>query len=554
VRKKQKNQKMHKRGAARPMSTLRSEPASGRSPAAGAARGRAETRELLSRATYDQLVNGGGILGTSVTWHAAQCGLRVTMVDAGDFAGATSSASSKLAHGGLRYLQTGAVRLVAENHHERRALARDVAPHLVNPLTFHLPIYKGGPHGVTKLGGGVLAYSMLSAFADGVGHVLSPARAAALNPALRTENLRAVAVYGDHQMNDARVAVMTVRAAVQSGAVVLNHAEVRGLRRTGGRVTGAELTDRLDGTEFGVDARLVVNATGPWVDHLRRMEDPGAAPSIRLSKGAHVVLRRTAPWRAAMATPIDRYRLTFALPWEDHLLLGTTDEAYEGDPADVRATDADVRQILAEAALSVGDRQLSPDLITYAFAGLRVLPGGPGGVESARRETVVSEGRGGMLSVAGGKWTTYRHIGRMVLARLARLPGNPVRAEMEPLSRLPRRVPLPGLANPDAVAHRLLGDREPGVGLGPRTARHLATHYGSLAFEIAGLVRDDPALGELVHPDGPEIWAQVVYARDHEWAETPDDVLRRRTTLTVRGLDTEEVRERVRRLLAVRPN
>ena len=227
-----------------------------------------------------------------------------------------------------------------------------VAPHLANPLTFYLPVYKGGPHGAAKLGAGVFAYSALSAFGDGVGHVISPAKAAQDVPELRTEGLRAVAVYGDDQMNDTRMALMTVRAAVDAGAAVLNHAEVTGLRSPGGRVTGAELRDRIDGTEFGVGARLVLNATGPWVDHLRRMEDPARPRRIRLSKGAHLVLKRTRPWRAALATPIDKYRITFALPWEDMLLLGTTDEAYEGDPADVAVTEADIAQILDEAAFS----------------------------------------------------------------------------------------------------------------------------------------------------------------------------------------------------------
>ncbi|MFE9333562.1 FAD-dependent oxidoreductase [Streptomyces sp. NPDC006925] len=537
------------------MNTSQSVPTLGTHPTAGSNPGRAETRGLLANATCDLLVIGGGILGTSVAWHAAQSGLRVAMVDAGDFAGATSSASSKLVHGGLRYLQTGAVKLVAENHHERRVLAKDVAPHLVNPLTFYLPVYKGGPHGATKLGAGVFAYSALSAFGDGVGRVISPAKAAADNPALRTDNLKAVAVYGDHQMNDSRMAVMTVRAAVESGAVVLNHAEVTGLRFTRGRVTGAELRDRTDGAEFGVDARLVLNATGPWVDHLRTMEDSGAAPSIRLSKGAHLVLKRKSPWGAAMATPIDKYRITFALPWEDQLLLGTTDEEYTGDPADVRATEADIQQILDEAAFSVRDADLDRDLMTYAFAGLRVLPGGPGGVESAKRETVVTEGRGGMLSVAGGKWTTYRHIGRTVMDKLEKLPGGALAASMEstvPVKDLVRRTPLPGIANPNAVAHRLLVDREPGVRMDPLTARQLATHYGSLSFDIARLVNEDPSLGERIHPDGPEIWAQVVYARDHEWAETVDDVARRRTTLTIRGLDDEKVRGRIEELLEQR--
>ncbi|MET9297191.1 glycerol-3-phosphate dehydrogenase/oxidase [Streptomyces sp. NPDC003077] len=540
------------------MSTLQSVPASGAHPADGprtsyGVPGRAETRERLSQSTYDLLVIGGGILGISTAWHAAQAGLRVALVDAGDFAGATSSASSKLLHGGLRYLQTGAVKLVAENHFERRAVSRQVAPHLSNPLTFYLPVYKGGPHGAAKLGAGVFAYSALSAFGDGVGHVISPAKAQRDVPELRTDNLRAVAVYGDDQMNDSRMALMTVRAAVAAGATVLNHAEVTGLRFTQGRVTGAELKDRMDGAEFGVNARLVLNATGPWVDHLRRMEDKGAAPSIRLSKGAHLVLKRTAPWKAALATPIDKYRITFALPWEDMLLLGTTDEEYEGDPADVAVNDKDVTQILDEAAFSIRDQQLSRDLITYSFAGLRVLPGGPGDTSKAKRETVVTEGSGGMLSVAGGKWTTFRHIGRTVMNKLAALPGHPLGTDMEPISELPKKLPLPGIANPNAVTHRLLVDGSaPGVSMAPETARHLATHYGSLSFDIARLAQENPALAERIHPDAPEIWAQVAYARDHEWAETVDDVLRRRTTLTIRGLDTEEVRGRVAELLAER--
>ncbi|WP_394435365.1 glycerol-3-phosphate dehydrogenase/oxidase [Streptomyces sp. SGAir0957] len=530
--------------------TLQTVPALGTHPAAGSNPSRAETREQLSKATYDLLVIGGGILGISTAWHAAQSGLRVALVDAGDFAGATSSASSKLLHGGLRYLQTGAVKLVAENHFERRAVSKNVAPHLANPLTFYLPVYKGGPHGAAKLGAGVFAYSALSAFGDGVGHLLSPAKAQQDVPELRTENLKAVAVYGDDQMNDARMALMTVRAAVDAGAVVLNHAEVTGLRFTKGKVTGAELKDRTSGDEFGVNARLVLNATGPWVDHLRKMEDPDAAPSIRLSKGAHLVLKRTSQWKAALATPIDKYRITFALPWEDMLLLGTTDEEYEGDPADVAVNEKDIDQILDEAAFSVRDQQLNRDLITYSFAGLRVLPGGPGDTSKAKRETVVTEGRAGMLSVAGGKWTTFRHIGRTVMKKLESLPGHPLGNDFEPIGELPKRMPLPGVANPRAVAHRLLIDNpEPGPRMAPDTAKHLATHYGSLAFDIARLANENPDLGERVHPDAPEIWAQVAYARDHEWAETPDDVLRRRTTLTIRGLATDEVRGKVQDML-----
>ncbi|MBV2155985.1 glycerol-3-phosphate dehydrogenase/oxidase [Kitasatospora sp. SUK 42] len=524
-------------------------PTLGAERTAGHTASRAETRELLGKATYDLLVIGGGILGTAVAWTASQAGLKVAMVDSGDFAGATSSASSKLVHGGLRYLQTGAVKLVAENHKERRALSTDVAPHLVNPLTFFVPVYKGGPHGAAKLGAGVFLYSALSAFRDGMGRVSTAAHAAQQVPALRTEGLRSVAVYGDHQMNDSRVAVMTVRAAVDAGAVVLNHAEVTGLRFTAGRVTGAEVRDRLDGSEFGVNARLVLNATGPWVDHLRKMEDAGAAPSIRLSKGAHVVVKRRAPWRAALTIPIDKYRVSFAIPWEDHVLLGTTDEEYTGDPKDVRATDADIDQIMGEAAHAIRDEHLDRDLITYSFAGLRVLPGGPGETAAAKRETVVTEGRGGMLSVSGGKWTTYRHIGRTVLEKLAHAPGSSLGEDMSPIAPT---VPLPGVGAPNAVAHRLLIDRDPGSRMEPLVAKHLASHYGTLSFDIARMIDENPELGRPIHEDGPDVWAQVAYAADNEWAYTVDDVLRRRTTMTVRGLDTPEIRAEVEAFLAKR--
>ncbi|WP_460371067.1 glycerol-3-phosphate dehydrogenase C-terminal domain-containing protein, partial [Actinocorallia lasiicapitis] len=191
-----------------------------------------------------------------------------------------------------------------------------------------------------------------------------------------------------------------------------------------------------------------------------------------------------------------------------------------------RATDADITQILDEAGTALDG--INADDVTYAFAGLRVLPGGPGDVTTAKRETVITEGRGGMLSIAGGKWTTYRHIGKVILDRLG--IGSDVLKIM----------PLPGIAAPQAVAQRLMA-----APMEPAVAAHLATHYGTLAFDLAELVRHNPELGNPIHPDGPDIWAQVLYARDHEWAATTDDVLRRRTTLTLRGLDTPHIRERV---------
>lgn len=491
---------------------------------------RDRARDELGRSAFDVLVVGGGIIGISTAWTASQAGLRVALVDGGDFAGATSSASTKLVHGGLRYLQTGNLRLVSENHRERRELARHVAPHLVNRRTFLVPVYRDGPHGAAKLGAGVALYSALSGFGDGVGRLVGARRATELVPSLRADGLRAAAVYTDHQMNDARMAVMTVRAAVEAGATVLNHARVEDLLVADGRVVGAEVRDVLTGEMFDVRATRVVNATGPWLDRLRRLENPFAASSVRLSKGAHLVIRPPAQWQAGLTVPVDRSRVSFAIPWEDHLLVGTTDEEYDGDPARVAVTDADVSQILGELEPAVA--LASADVVS-TFSGVRVLPLTEGNSSHAPRETVITEGPGGMLSVAGGKWTTFRHIGRQVADRLG-----------VPLPTLDR-MPLPGIASPVAITGWLIAE-----GLPADVAAHLASHYGSHALDLARLVRAEPRLADRLHPDGPDIAAQVVHARDHEWAADEDDVLRRRTTVALRGLDTPAVRSAVRALLA----
>ncbi|HUQ60192.1 glycerol-3-phosphate dehydrogenase/oxidase [Lentzea sp.] len=499
---------------------------------------RARAREELQHGKFDVVVVGGGILGISTAWAAARSGLRVALVESGDFAGATSSASSKLVHGGLRYLAMGpsAVPMVHENHKERRALGDHLAPHLVRPLPFLVPVYKGGPHSRFVLGAGVTLYSALSGFGDGMGKVLSARRAAEWVPDLRADGLRGAAMYYDHQMNDSRVAITAARAAAEAGAVLLNHISVVGLRKTGSRVTGVDLRDPQG--EFGVDARVVVNATGPWLDVLRRMEDPAADPSIRLSKGSHLVLRQSSEWKAALTIPVDDVRVSFAIPWEGHLLLGTTDEAYDGDPAAVACTAADIDQILGEAGTAVSG--LDRSRIAYTFAGLRVLPGGPGDTSHAKRETVITAGSGGMISVAGGKWTTFRKIGATVLARVNSELGRTFDGPLDGIA-------LPGSASPETVGS-VLGHAF--GALPDDVVRHLATHYGTTSHEVVALGLENPALLERVHPDGPDIWAQVEHARRTEWASEVDDVLRRRTTVMVRGLDSPEVRSRVSELLA----
>jgi glycerol-3-phosphate dehydrogenase len=495
-------------------------------------------REALERGAFDVVVIGGGIIGLSTAWHAARSGLRVAVVDAGDFAGATSSASTKLVHGGLRYLASGDVRLVYENHAERRALGEKLAPHLVQQVPFLVPLYDGGPHGRMKIGAGMLLYSALSWFDEGPGKLLSARKAAAMVPALRTEGLRGCGLYYDHQMNDSRVALMVARAAADAGAVLANYLEVVALRDVGGRVAGIDVRDRLDGAEYGVDARVVVNAAGPWVDRVRALEDRAAAPTVRLSKGAHILVAQREPWRAAVTLPLEGGRVSFAIPWEGQLLLGTTDEPYEGEPGDVSCTVADAAQILAEAAQAIDASYLDPHGVRYSFAGLRVLPISDRDTQHAKRETVITRGPRDLISVAGGKWTTFRRIGVEVLEHVqAQLPDVDIdRAD----------AVLPGAAHPDSVARVL---RASAPDLPDDVVAHLAGHYGTYAHELAALAAADPSLARRIHPAGPDIWAQVGYAVSHEWACEVDDVLRRRTTVEVRGLATPGIRAEVAELL-----
>jgi len=454
--------------------------------------------EQLASRRFDLLVIGGGIVGAGIAEAATAHGLTVALVDKGDFASATSSASSKLVHGGLRYLRLGDVGLVREAHHERRLLMNIVAPHLVRRLPFLFPLYEDGPYRPWFVQSGILLYStMARARLNGL---VSVERASRMVPQLRGDKLRSCAFYADAWTNDGRLTLANVRAAADGGATVLNYAEVLAIR---GR-EGAEVA--VDGHVVQVQADAIVNATGPWVDRVRGLEDPAAKRSMRLSKGVHVVVDGGEDWDAAITISHDKVRVSFAIPWEGMLLLGTTDTEHDGEPEDAHVTDEDVAQVLAEASVAV-DGLGAP---RASFYGLRVLPGGDGQTANARRETVYSTGPSGMVSVAGGKLTTYRRIALDALDHLG----------VRGLSKSAR--PLPGAAGLDRIAWP--------VELDAPTRAHLLHLYGSLATEVLAGATDDASLLEPLVAGRPDLRAQDVYARSHEWARTDDDVIRRRTT------------------------
>ena len=387
---------------------------------------RGERLERLANTRFDVLVIGGGATGAATAWAAARTGAKVALVDRGDAAGATSSASSKLLHGGLRYLKLGDVRLVREAHRERRWNARIVAPHLVRPLSFVLPVRPDSPYRESELRLGVFLYGALSGFRDGRAGKLAPDEARRAAPGLRVDPGTSFVAYHDHQTDDARLVLAALRTAEWLGAVWLNYTDVLSLRVESGRIVGAEVRDRIGGDEVSIRARVVINATGPWLDRLRALEHPAARTSVRLSKGAHVVLETDRRWTAAVTSPLPGGRVSFAIPWHGMLLLGTTDEAFDGDPSTVAATAADQAQILEEAATSLEADVIAPGRVRGAFAGLRVLPLGKGGTAVTKRETVVTVGPRGMVSVAGGKLTTWRRIGVEVATRALDSIGLPV--------------------------------------------------------------------------------------------------------------------------------
>ena len=489
-------------------------PVRGRVPA-----DRARALERLGSQTFDLLVIGAGIVGARVAYEAARSGAEVALLDAGDFGGATSSASSKLVHGGLRYLQMGDVRLVRESLLERRALLNRVAPHLVRPLTFVLPVYRGGPYWAATVAAGLLAYSALAGFRHSRARMVGPATARRLVPRVKTEGMTAAGMYEDAQTNDSRLALASVTAAAQAGAVAINYCPVEALETAGGHVVAARSGDLV------VRSHAVVNAAGPWVDRVRCMEDPRARPLAVLSKGVHVMVEQPEPWGAALTVPMDRARVAFAVPWEGSLLLGTTDSEYEGDPAAVSVTSEDVEKVLSEAARALPSELLTRDRIRYSFAGLRVLARGSTDTTRAPREEILETGPGGMVSVAGGKLTTHRRIAVRVLRRLPSFRD--ARISSDPLPGAGALPPRPDRVDPDVWDH-------------------LARLYGDQAATVAS------AGAEPVHSDGPDVWGQVHHAIDREWAMTVDDVVRRRTTLAVRGLATGEVRERIAATLAGR--
>jgi len=495
---------------------------------------RERTLEELGSGVFDVLVIGGGIVGARVAFDAARVGLRVALVDAGDFGGATSGASARLIHGGFRYLGTGDFRLVRAALRERDIFASRVAPHLVRPLPFVLSAV-GGRRQRSRCAAGLLVYSAMGGFRRPLPRFITPEEATLLVPPLRVEGPASHAVYHEANTNDSRLALATVTAAARSGAVVANYLRAVDVGLIPGKTSRVSLQGH--GGEVTVRCKSVVNATGPWLDLTRGMEDSGCEPVARLSKGVHVVLKPDEQWRAAVAVSLEDGQHFYSVPCEGRILLGTTELEYGGNPATVAAESEDVSYLLGMAKQFMRPEMLHRERVVSSFAGLRVLPKGDGPTLDASRDHLLSVGRCGMVSVAGGKLTTHRRIALDALRHL-------------PESIRPRRLVLSDTPLPGAFPAPTEGLRSY---LDGSIADHLHHFYGSETGRLLGNCKENDNALERITPGAPDLWAQVYNAIREEWALTTEDLIYRRTTLGLRGYDTPEIRQRISAALEAAP-
>jgi glycerol-3-phosphate dehydrogenase len=480
----------------------------------------------LAEGRFDLLLLGGGITGAGVALDAATRGLRVALIDKGDFASGTSSISSKLVHGGLRYLEQGDFRLVREALRERAHLLRN-APHLVRPLRFVLPLYQAARVPPWKWRLGLLVYDVLAGRGNIRRSRLLPLRRIEHEfPELHRRGLLGGLEYHDAQMDDARLCIEVLRTAAIHGATVANYVEAVSFERQGDRIAGVQVRDHLYGEEFSIAARVVVNATGPWGDRIRHLAGDDSSPLLRPTKGVHLV----APNRGLRAAflflhPADG-RVFFVIPWMNKTLIGTTDTVCDEPPDEVRTTAADEAYLLEGFNHYLDPPLRSTDLLSR-FAGLRPLIGErPGAPSDLSREFELVRGPGGLLTVAGGKYTTYRHMAEVITSVVADRLGLRARCRTADLALdgTPAE-PWPHYL-PAAIA-----DLAQEFGIGQPTAAHLVERYGRRAAEVAELTRGNPVFWRLVIPEEPEIQAEFVYHWRHEMAYTAEDFLLRRTRL-----------------------
>lgn len=476
---------------------------------------------------FDLLVIGGGATGVGVAVDAASRGYDVLLLEQSDFGKGTSSRSTKLIHGGVRYLQQGNVPLVMEALRERGILKNN-APHLVHDLEFVVPNYDWWEP--PFYGIGLKVYDLLAGkYGFGASRILSREETLKRIPTLEDDRLRGGVSYHDGQFDDARLLIAMARTAARQGATLVNYARVVALTRDArGFVDGAVFHDLEGGGEHQTQARVVVNATGPFADGVRRLDDSGAAPIIVPSQGVHLVLDGSfLPGTSAIMVPRTRDgRVLFAIPWHGRALVGTTDTAIGEPVLEPRPLPEEIDFLLETAAQYLENDPSEAD-VKSVFVGIRPLVGsGDGPTAQISRDHTVQISGSGLVTIAGGKWTTWRHMAEDVVDQAATL------ADLEPRPCVTRQLPIHGY-------HR-----------SPEKFGDLAI-YGADAPALADLRRSDPELGSRVHPELTLTGGEVVWAVRNEMARTVEDVLARRSrSLLLDARAAVAAAPRVSRLMA----
>ena len=495
---------------------------------------RSERFAALAAREFDVLVIGGGITGCGIARDAALRGLSVALVEKGDFASGTSSRSSRLIHGGVRYLEHGHLHLVFESSAERRRLLR-LAPHLVVPLNFTWPVYRGARIPRWKLGAGLMLYDLLALFRNvGRHHRLSRDAVITREPMLRSTDLLGGASYFDAATNDARLTLANAIGAAEAGAIVMNHAPVTTLLMSRGAVAGATVQDAATQATVDVRARVVVNATGQWSDELRRLDASpanGAATRVRGSKGAHIAVPRGGVGNRdaiTLLSPSDG-RVFFVLPSGQHAIVGTTDTFTESSPDDARASNDDVRYLLDAANAFFPNAKLTGDDVVSAWAGIRpLLPAAADTPGALSREHAVVTRASGLISITGGKLTTYRIMARDVVRAVLRRLQKPDAVDST------AALPLPGgdfesLDDLISTVEHATGDRA--------LARYLAISHGSRWPDVWDVIGRDADGRAMIEPGMPYTIGELRYSVTHEMAQTLGDLLIRRTHLAFETRD-----------------
>ncbi|WP_297502242.1 glycerol-3-phosphate dehydrogenase/oxidase [Pseudonocardia sp.] len=490
-------------------------------------------RARLPDEVVDVLVIGGGVTGAGAALDAASRGLSVGLLEARDWAAGTSSRSSKLIHGGLRYLEMLDFALVREALHERGLLLDRIAPHLVRPVPFLYPLEHHWER--PYVGAGVALYDAM-AFTSGTAHGLRHhrhlTRKQALReaPCLRRDVLTGGIQYWDAQVDDARHTMTVVRTATAFGALAANRAQVTGFLRQGERVTGATVTDLEAGRTFEVRAQQVINATGVWTDETQSLAGERGQFHVRASKGIHLVVPRDRIRSEAGLILRTEKSVLFVIPWGRHWIIGTTDTDWDLDRAHPAASAADIDYLLQHVN-AVLEQPLTHEDVEGVYAGLRpLLAGESDSTSKLSREHAVAIPVPGLVVVAGGKYTTYRIMAKDAVDAAvhgldARVPAS-----------VTENIPLLGAEGWEALKNsvNVLADR---YGVHAAWIEHLLGRYGSLIDEVLEPLKDDPSLGEPLKGAPDYLRAEILYAATHEGARHLDDILTRRTRTSIETFD-----------------